>query len=116
MSYPAVDHARRLTLGAQLARHARLTPDAPAFVLSGTRRSFGEMDSRVDQLAGALVQMGVRAGDRVAVLMTNKLEQVESFLAIVRLGAICLPVNFRLAPPEVEYILADSGAKVLLVD
>jgi fatty-acyl-CoA synthase len=116
MSYPAVDHARRLTLGAQLARHARLTPDAPAFVLSGTRRSFGEMDSRVDQLAGALSQRGVRAGDRVAVLMTNKLEQVESFLAIVRLGAICLPVNFRLAPPEVEYILADSGAKVLLVD
>jgi fatty-acyl-CoA synthase len=116
MRYPKIDRSRRLNLSAQLSRHARLTPDSTAFVYCGLGRSFREMDQRVDQLAAALAFRGVKARDRVAVLMMNKLEQIESFFAVCRLGAICVPVNFRLAAPEVDYILADSGSNLLLTD
>lgn len=63
-----------------------------------------------------LADRGVARGDRVAVHMTNRLEVLEGYFAAMRLGAIAVPVNFRLAAAEVSYILADSGAKVLLVD
>jgi acyl-CoA synthetase (AMP-forming)/AMP-acid ligase II len=59
---------------------------------------------------------GVRAGDRVALLLHNRIEFVESLLACHRLAAVAVPINFRLAADEVEYILADSGAAALICD
>ncbi|MGH9061561.1 MAG: AMP-binding protein, partial [Acidimicrobiales bacterium] len=108
--------ARRMSHGEQLARQARKTPDAIAFKFEGRQLSFAELDRRVSRLAQALRQRGVRQGDRVAVLMTNRLEVVESYLAACRLGAVVVPVNFRLAADEVVYIIEDSGAVALLVD
>src|SRR5205085_3681206 len=70
----------------------------------------------VSRLAGALSARGVRPGDRVATLMTNRLEVVETYLASVRLGAICVPINFRLVADEVAYIAQNSGAVALVVD
>ncbi|MBB4095870.1 long-chain-fatty-acid--CoA ligase [Brucella pecoris] len=116
MSVETLDLFRRLSLGAQLARHARLSPDTDAFIFNGERRTYRDLDRSVDRLAAALAARGVSQGDRVAVLMTNCLELVESYLAVCRLGAICVPVNFRLAAPEITYILSDCGAIGLLVD
>ncbi len=100
----------------QLARVARCTPAAEALRLGSISRSFGELDERVGRLAAALASRGVGAGDRVATLMMNSLEVVETFLAASRLGAICVPVNFRLVAEEIAYILKDSGARALVVD
>lgn len=107
---------RRMSHGEQLARAARNHPDRIAFQFEGTARSYAETDERVTRLARALAARGVARGDRVAVFMRNRLEVVESYLAACRLGAIAVPVNFRLVPEELAYILNDSGAKVLLVD
>ena len=112
----ALRNARSMAHGAQLARSARKFPDKVAFKFEGESRTFAELDARVSRLAHALAARGVTRGDRVAVLMTNRLELVESYLAVCRLGAIVVPVNFRLVADEVAYIASDSGAQVLLVD
>ena len=99
--------------GKQLALQARKTPDKAAFRFEGSQLTFAQLDERVTRLANALRDRGVQQGDRVAVLMTNRREVVESYLAGCRLGAIVVPVNFRLVSDEVVYIVEDSGAKAL---
>jgi fatty-acyl-CoA synthase len=107
---------RGMTMADQLARHARTHPDAVALRFEGTGRTYGELDERVTRLARALRQRGVGSGDRVAVLALNGMETWEAYLAGVRLGAIVVPVNFRLVADEVAYVLTDSGAVALVVD
>ncbi len=74
------------------------------------------MNVRVNRLANTLSATGVRPGDRVAVVGLNCLELIEVWLAILRTGAIAVPVNFRLVPDEIAYVLADSGSVVVVVD
>jgi fatty-acyl-CoA synthase/long-chain acyl-CoA synthetase len=105
-----------MTMSDQLARHARKTPDTPALRFDGAGRSYAELDQRVTRLARALRERGVAAGDRIAVLALNGMEAWEVYLAGVRLGAIVVPVNFRLVADEVAYVLTDSGAVALVVD
>jgi fatty-acyl-CoA synthase/long-chain acyl-CoA synthetase len=105
-----------MTMSDQLARHARTRPDALALRFEGAGRSYAEWDERVTRLAWGLRERGVGPGDRIAVLALNGLEVMEAFVAGVRLGAIVVPVNFRLVADEVAYLLADSGAKALVVD
>ena len=107
---------RTLAHGEQLARQARQNPDRIALSFGDRHLTYRQLDGRVNRLARALHARGVAKGDRVAVLMQNRLEVVESYLAVVKLGAIAVPINFRLVAAEVEYILSDSGAKVLIVD
>ena len=107
---------RGMTLSDQLARHARSTPDATALRFEGAGRSYAELDERVTRLARALRERGVSTGDRIAVLALNGLEVVETFLAGVRLGAVVVPVNFRLVADEIAYVLADSGAVAAITD
>src|SRR3954449_3057692 len=107
---------RGMTISDQLGRWARTTPDAWALRFEGSGRTYGELDDRVTRLARVLRDQGVGAGDRVAVLALNGMETWETYLAGVRLGAIVVPVNFRLVADEVAYVLADSGATALVVD
>jgi fatty-acyl-CoA synthase len=111
-----LNSARRLSYGEQLARTARKTPDARALKFGDQERNFRQLDERVTRLANALADRGVSYGDRVATFMMNRLEVVETYLATCRLGAICVPINFRLVPDEVAYIAEDSGTKALVVD
>ena len=115
VSIPALQ-GRGMTLSDQLARHARKTPDAVALRFDGRGRSYAELDERVTRLARALGDRGVGVGDRIAVLALNGMEAWEAYLAGVRLGAIVVPVNFRLVADEVAYVLTDSGATALVVD
>src|SRR6476646_4991535 len=107
---------RGMTMSDQLGRWARTTPDARALRFEGSGRTYAELDERVTRLARALRERGVGTGDRVAVLALNGMETWESYLAGVRLGAIVVPVNFRLVADEVAYVLVDSGATALVVD
>src|SRR4051795_11864309 len=107
---------RGMTMSDQLARHARKTPDVTALRFDGAGCSYAELDERVTRLAHALQQRGVGVGARIAVLALNGMEAWESYLAGVRLGAIVVPVNFRLVADEVAYVLADCGATALVVD
>ena len=71
---------------------------------------------RVSALAGALSRRGVGFGDRVLILMLNRTEFIESFLAVNKLGAIAVPVNFRMTPPEIAFLVSDCQAKVVITE
>ncbi|GAA5171239.1 fatty-acid--CoA ligase FadD5 [Pseudonocardia eucalypti] len=107
---------RGMTAADQLARHARKIPNQPAISFGEDGRTYRELDERVSRLANALRARGVGAGDRVAILGLNSIEYIEAMLASVRLGAICVPINFRLVAREIAYALADSGSVAVVVD
>ena len=106
---------RGMTMSDLLARWARMAPASTAVRFDGRALSYAELDKRVNRLAWALDGRGIAAGDRVAVLAVNCLELFETYLACARMGAITVPINFRLVADEVAHILADSGASALIV-
>ena len=77
--------------------------------------TYDDLAARVNRTAHALIGLGVAKGDRVGILLKNSLDYWSAYLAIIRLGAIAVRLNWRLAPPELSYALADSGTRVLLV-
>ena len=103
-------------VGLFLAKRAELQPDVEGFVDADTGRrfTFREWNARANRTAGALAREGVRKGDRVALLQMNSIEYMESFFALAKLGAVCVPLNWRLVPDELAFILRDSGATTLL--
>lgn len=111
-----LNSARRLSFSEQLARRARKVPEERALRFEGQDRSVGELDERVTRLANALAERGIEQGDRVATLAYNAMEVIETYLAASRLGAIAVPINFRLVADEITYIAENSGAKALFVD
>lgn len=101
-------------IGSWTARRARKTPDRIAIVHEQTRRTYGELHERVCRLANALRGLGVRPGDRVAFLGPNHPAFLETLFAAGALGAVFVPLNTRLAVPELEHHLTDSGSGVLV--
>src|SRR2546430_7840185 len=93
----SVAAARRLSHGEQLARSARRYPDRVAVRCEPAAITYAELDQRVTQAANALSALGVGTGDRVGMLLPNSIEFVEVFYACARMGAIAVPINFRLA-------------------
>lgn len=92
-------------------------PTAPAVSREDIQtRTWAQLNDRVNQLARVLQHHGVRKGDRVMLLSRNRLECVEAFFACAKIGAIYSPINWRFVAAEIEYVLADSGCRVLLVD
>jgi fatty-acyl-CoA synthase len=112
----ALEESRRLVLPELTGRACRSRPDHPAAVFGDQVLTHAELHDRAARLASVLTEGGVRPGDRVAVLLHNRVEFVEALLACHRLAAIAVPINFRLAPDEIDYILADSGAVALIAD
>ncbi len=108
--------ARRQNWTNQLARHALMQPDATALRFLGQTTTWGELDSRVTMLAGALSRRGVGFGDRVLILMLNRTEFIESVLAANLLGAIAVPVNFRMTPPEIAFLVSDCEARIVVTE
>ncbi|OBB74979.1 fatty-acid--CoA ligase FadD5 [Mycobacterium sp. 852014-52144_SCH5372336] len=108
--------ARRQNWTNQLARHALMQPDATALRHLGKTTTWRELDMRVNALAGALSRRGVSFGDRVLILMLNRTEYVEAFLAVNKLGAVAVPVNFRMTPPEIAYLVSDCQATVVITE
>jgi fatty-acyl-CoA synthase len=112
----ALVRSRRLVLGEILARNARRQPAKVALVFQDQSLTFAELDCRVNRLANALTARGVTHGDKVAVVMFNSLEMVESYFACQKLGACPVPVNFRLTPAEIAYVLQSSESVAAITD
>ncbi|PXX05132.1 fatty-acid--CoA ligase FadD5 [Mycolicibacterium moriokaense] len=108
--------ARRQNWCNQLTRHALMQPEATALQFLGQTTTWGELDRRATALAGALCRRGVGFGDRVLILMLNRTEFIESFLAANKLGAIAVPVNFRMTPPEIAFLVSDCQARVVITE
>ena len=99
-----------------IGHYARATPDAVALISPGSTRTFSELDARQRSLAGALKNLGIARGDRIAILSTNRMEFLEVTISCLRAGIVPVPVNRLLTLGEIGYILDDSGARVLFRD
>lgn len=89
-------------------------PDHTALVYEGQRWTYTEWHKRVRRFAQALSDLGVRAADRVAFYVSTSENSVTTYFACQMLGAVAVPLNFRLSPGEVRYILQDSGSRVVV--
>ncbi|MFI6493353.1 long-chain fatty acid--CoA ligase [Streptomyces sp. NPDC050564] len=101
-------------LGSWPARRARKTPHRTALIHGDRSVDYAELYSRTTRLAHALRALGLRRGDRIAYLGPNHPAYLETLFAAGVLGAVFVPLNPRLAGPEIAYQLGDSGAKALL--
>ena len=101
-------------LGTWPARRARISPDRRALADPHRALTYAELAERTARLAGALRRLGVGRGDRVAYLGVNAVEVFETLFATWLLGAIAVPLNYRLSGPEIRYMLDDCGASVLV--
>lgn len=90
--------------------------DEPAMVFGPATHSFRSLRDRAADLAAGLRRAGVGRGDRVAVMMANRLEWPEVFFALAAAGAICVPVNVLLTAAEIAHVLTDSQAETLIID
>ena len=99
-----------------LRRAVQTRPDGIATHFSGRTRTWQQSIDRISRVAGALSALGVRRGDRVAILALNSDRYLELMYAMPWIGAVMVPINTRLAAPEIEYILTDSGATALFID
>ncbi len=101
---------------AVLGHHATRAPDAPMTIFEGETITYGAMAARATALAGGLAAQGIGRGDVVGLLSYNCPEFLETIFAANLLGAIAMPINWRLAAPEIRYILEHSGAAALVCD
>ncbi|HEY0835670.1 MAG TPA: AMP-binding protein [Azospirillum sp.] len=93
---------------------ARRVPDKTALVAGTNRRSFAELDRDSDAVAGALRRLGVRRGDRVAIMLENSVEYVTAFFGTMKAGAVYVPVNPSIKADKLAYILDDCAVSVLV--
>ena len=108
--------SRRNHWNNQIRRHAFMTPDKPALKFLGNVTTWKELDERSRAFAAALSRRGVQFGDRVLIVLLNRSEYVEAVLGANLIGAIPVPVNIRMSPAEVAFLVNDSGAKVIVTE
>jgi acyl-CoA synthetase (AMP-forming)/AMP-acid ligase II len=105
-------------IGSHLTKRSKISSNKEAFVEFEKQRRFTflALNRRCNKTANALLGLGVKPGDRVATLCKNGIEFVESYFALAKIGAVMVPVNWRLVANEANYILTDAGVTVLLFD
>jgi len=94
---------------------AAICPDKSAIVFEGKRYTFSQLNERVSRLANGLLKLGVKKGDRVALLQVNCNQSVETYFAVARIGAIYVPLNFRVKDKELIYMLNTAEANTLFI-
>ncbi len=104
-----------LNLGQIQKLNAKKFKDTVALMDKDRSFTYPALNKRVNQLAHSLTSLGLQKGDKLAVILENCIEIVELFLATAKTGIIMVPINFRLASPEVEYIVNNSDAKAFVV-
>ncbi len=103
-------------IGDVLRQRAREHPDRPYLWSGDQRATYAEMDERSERVAAGLSEIGVAPGDRVAIVSSNRMEMLELFFAIAKLGAVQVPLNAFLKGDFLTYQLDDSQAQTLVVD
>lgn len=104
-----------LNLGEILLVNAKKHRHKIAVKEKNRKFTFFELNKRTNKLANVLSSMGLRKGDKVSCLLEDSIEIVELYLATAKTGIVINPINFRLSPPEVEYIIKNSDAKAVIV-
>ena len=104
------------SVAAQVIKQAEQNPDNDAIIFEGATRSYGEFASRVRKQARVLKASGVCVGDRVGFLGFNQPGFIETMFAAISLGAVFVPLNFRLTGEELAFIIGDAGIHTLIVD
>lgn len=104
----------RINIGGILTKRTFMTPDREALVCESIRRTYRQLNDRANRLANRMKGLGVNHGDRVGILALNEPEYFDMYFGLGKIGAILVPINHRLAGPEIEYILSDCEAKVLV--
>lgn len=107
-------HATVLNLAAILEQHARRRPHAEAVVSRDARLTYAQLDAAANRTANALVSIGVRPGDHVALMCPNVPQFLEAYFGILRTGAVVVPLNVVLRPREIACHLRDSDAVALM--
>lgn len=105
-----------INLSSFVAYHAAHTPDRQAVIYRDVPVSYSQFDNRIRAVGGWLAGMGVRPGDKVAAVMKNSSAFLEIAFAVSHVGAVFLPINYRLSQSEVGYILDNADARLLVVD
>lgn len=100
-------------IGLFLAKRAQLDPDRIGLIFEGRKFSYRECNARANRAAHAFARLGVKQGDRVGLLMANSSEFVDCFFGLAKLGAIVVPLNWRLTAPELAFIANDAGIDML---
>ena len=101
-------------IGLFLAKRARLEPDKIGLIFEGREITYRDWNARTNRVANGFAGLGVQPGDRVGLLLMNTPEFLECFFGLARIGAIVVPLNWRLAPPEIAYNAGDAGISMLV--
>ena len=104
----------QMVLGELATRWAHKAPHKIAFISGGKQYTYAQFNARVNKLANALLKLGIDRGDKVSLLMMNCVEIMEGYFAAAKIGAVAVPINFRLAPGEFSYQLNQSDSKALI--
>ncbi|WP_018180159.1 fatty-acid--CoA ligase FadD5 [Jongsikchunia kroppenstedtii] len=108
--------SRRNHWNNHVRRHAQMMPDAEALRFVGQATTWADLDRRTHAFAAALRRRGVQFGDRILMVMLNRTEYVEAVLGANIIGAIAVPVNIRMSPAEIAFLITDSGAKAIVTE
>lgn len=111
-----LSESRVQSLSHALRRSVHRTPDKTALIFQGDRWSYQQFDIYIDELAQGLIDLGVKKGDRIAILARNSHAFLTVRFAVARIAAIIVPINVMLGPGEVAYILEHSGARFVFAD
>jgi fatty-acyl-CoA synthase len=105
-----------INIGDWIRKWSSLQPRKRALIFEDRPFTYQELNLRTNQLCHLLLDLGVQKGDRVSVLLYNGHPYLEIFFALSKIGAILVPLNWRLTGPELEFILKDSGTRLIIFD
>lgn len=100
-----------MNLSMLLTKTAQLFPDKPAFIHGDRQRTYAQFNARVNRLANAFSRLGLKPGDNVAILQYNYPETFETLFACFKSGLGAVPINFRLHPKEIAFIVDHSESR-----
>ena len=103
-------------LGFWLAKRRLRNPDKPAVIFDGAQLTYRQFADAADRVAAVLARRGIGKGDAVAYIGENSPQFLQVMFAAAQLGAVFVPINTRLAAPEMRHVLVDSGARALILD
>ena len=109
------DWYERQTIGALPARAARQWGPREARAFQGRRWTFAELSARVDAVAKGLLRLGIAPGDKVALWMVNRPEWLDAMFAVMKIGAVLVPVNARFRTDDMAYVLGQSDAVAMIL-
>src|SRR6266478_10051636 len=107
---------KTVTVDACIRFHARNTPSKLAVADARIKLTYAELDERIDQVMALFRHHGLRKGDRIAVLLRNRIEWAEILFACARSGVICVPVNSRFMANEVAHVVTHAQATAIITE